>query len=95
MRERLLDWRVAIMGFTFQPARGRITVVSWWTILLLPLLAMLQNELLEKQSKSKGAPDHIQLGEPTGVIVDDQIERRAGLYLWIGGHVEFGPLYTS
>ncbi len=41
MRERLLDLRAAVMNFTVQPARGRISVTSRWTLVLLPLLFIL------------------------------------------------------
>jgi uncharacterized protein (DUF58 family) len=41
MRERWLDWRAAILGFRFQPARGRVSVASRWTLFLFPALIVL------------------------------------------------------
>ncbi len=41
MKERLLDLRAAVFSFTVQPARGRISVTSRWTVVLFPLLIAL------------------------------------------------------
>ena len=41
MKERLLDLRAAVFSFTIQPARGRISVASRWTLVLFPTLIVL------------------------------------------------------
>src|SRR4051794_17584230 len=43
-------------------------------ILLSPIFAVLDKEYLEIGVKLQGAANHIELGEPTGIIVDNYIE---------------------
>ena len=41
MNERLADLRVALRRMPLRPERGRISVVHWWTILLLPAMLLI------------------------------------------------------